>query len=109
MDSNKKYSSTGYVWGHYWGGGQGGYKAAPLFDFDSEEDLIKRAEEMLKEGSLDGGMGYEALTGALLTIKELDIIYVNGKDYTHEEEKIVIIGKLSKDSQDILLNAVANI
>ena len=93
----KTYFATGFVWGHAWGGGKGGYQAKPLNGYESEEALIKKAEEMLKDGTLDGGFGFECLIGAFLTITEIDTIEKDGKEYSHEEEHCVTLGDVPNE------------
>lgn len=55
------YYLNGVVYGNYWGGGKGCYKAASQC-FQEKKDLdnfLTKVQEMKDLGSLDGGMGYE--------------------------------------------------
>lgn len=100
-----KYSSKGFVWGNCWDGSQGGYRAEILTNFNSKEELLKIANEMLNDGSLDNGMGYESLTGALLEITETDTREIDGKDFTHEETEFIVIGELNSENEAFLTEA----
>ena len=96
----KVYKSTGVVWGHNWGGGQSGYKAEPL-QAKTLKKLLKENNEMLEDGSLDSGMGFESLYGAVLDIEEVETITKNGKEYSRSEYFIETIGEVSEVEVDI--------
>jgi hypothetical protein len=103
MKTNVKFESTGLVFGNYWGrGGKGSYPARKLYA-ETKSDIIEQAEKGLADGSLDSGMGYESLIGALLVITEITTINLKGKNYVHKEDDIIFIGDLSEDEQDFLL------
>jgi len=101
MKTTVKFESTGLVFGNYWGGGKGSYPARKLYA-ETKSDIIEQAEKGLN-GSLDSGMGYESLIGALLVITEITTINLKGKNYVHKEDDIIFIGDLSEDEQDFLL------
>jgi hypothetical protein len=96
-----KFTSTGFVLGNYWGGGSGAYKARVL-SADTKEELIKKATEMLNDGSLDSGMGYESLIGALLNITTITTIMHKGKKFANKETEPVFIGDLTESQEDFL-------
>ena len=96
-----KFKSTGLVLGHYWGGGSGSYPATKL-TADTKEELIKKATDGL-DGSLDGGMGFESLIGALLVITKTTTIIHDGKRFTNEETEEEFIGNLTEEQQDFLI------
>ena len=97
-----KFTSTGLVHGNYWGGGKGAYKAEKL-SADTKEELIEMATKMLDDGSLDSGMGYESLIGALLNITKTTTIIHDGKPFTNEETEEEFIGDLTEEQQDFLI------
>ncbi|MCK9429615.1 MAG: hypothetical protein M0R17_06385 [Candidatus Omnitrophica bacterium] len=101
MKTKKKFESTGLVYGNYWGGGKGSYPARKLYA-KTKSDIIEQAEKGL-DGSLDSGMGYESLIGALLIITEITTINVKGKNYVHKEDDIIFIGDLSENEQNFLI------
>src|SRR6476620_3874646 len=78
------YSATGIVLGNYWGGGKGTYSAKRLSGYASSEELLKKAEEMLKDGSLDAGMGYESLIGARLALTKTTTIVLDEQEFTNQ-------------------------
>jgi hypothetical protein len=88
------YSAKGYVYGKLWGGGAGSYKSKSLEGFDSKESLMIKAKEMLDDGSLDGGMGYEYLIGAIL--------YIETTDEEIEDIDVEFIGDLTKEQRTFL-------
>ncbi|MBW1973787.1 MAG: hypothetical protein JRI44_13275 [Deltaproteobacteria bacterium] len=102
----KKYQSTGVVYGKLWGGGFGGYPARKL-ESKTKTGLIKKAEKML-DGSLDSGMGFEYLKGALLSIEEIETIRKNEKDYQRSEFESCFIGELDEEEQDFLIESEIN-
>jgi len=95
-----KFKSSGYVYGFLWGGGKGAYPAREL-QADTKKDLLKQANEGLN-GSLDSGMGYESLTGAILEIKKISTIRLKSKEYVNKEYEVVFIGKLSDEDKTFL-------
>ena len=97
-----KFYSSGVVHGRYWGGGEGAYSARK-FSGDTKEEVIEKATAALEDGSLDSGMGYEKLIGALLTIEERTIVEIEGKQFTNREYHGVFIGDLNEEQQDFLL------
>ena len=106
---NKKtisFSSTGLVFGNYWGGGRGAYSAKPL-RAETESELIQQAKKGL-DGSLDAGMGYESLIGALLKITKTTTVVIDRKKFVNTEERITFIGDLKKSDKTFLLQCYSN-
>ena len=101
MTTTEKFESRGLVLGNLFMGGEGAYKAKTL-KANTKAELIKQATEMLNDGSLDGGMGFDGLIGAMLEIKTIETVEVNGKLFTHEEVEDEFIGDLSEAQQDFL-------
>ena len=101
-----KWKSTGFVFGNYWGGGKGAYSARKL-SADTKEELLKQANEGL-DGSLDGGMGYESLIGALLDITKITTITVDDKPFVNTESDIEFIGELTEEDEDFLMDCYYN-
>jgi hypothetical protein len=100
---NQTYKSTGIVLGNYWGGGAGSYQARK-FEADTKEELLKQANKALKDGSLDSGMGYESLIGALIEIEMIETVLIDGKEYSRSEFESTFIGNLTGDQEDFLLD-----
>ena len=94
------YSSKGLVYGNFWGGGAGAYEARRL-NAPSEEELLKEANAGL-DGSLDGGMGFESLKGALLAITKITTTIIENKGFINKETEIRFIGNLTEEEQDFL-------
>ena len=96
---------TGMVWGKCWGGGKCGY-AAEKIEADNLDNAVEQAKKMLKNGSLDSGMGFESLTGACLTAAITDTKIIGGKDYTHTEYEDVEIGELTGNEIEASMNSM---
>lgn len=101
-----KCKLTGFVLGHLWGGGEGSYPCTKL-SADTKEELIKKATEGL-DGSLDSGMGFESLIGALLVITTTTTIIHDGKPFTNEETEEEFIGDLTDEQRDFLIDCEFN-
>lgn len=98
----KKYNATGLVLGNFWGGGKGTYPSKKLSNYKSIDDLIKDAEKMLKNGSLDSGMGYESLIGAGLIIEEFNIIKYNDEEFYNSHNSELFIGDMNEKEKHFL-------
>lgn len=96
------YESTGIVIGNCWGGGKCGFAAEPL-TASTKESLLKKANTMLKDGSLDSGMGYESLTGAILRITRKEHRFIDGKDFVNEKDEVVEIGNVTTQERNTLI------
>ena len=95
--------AKGAVIGNHWGGGRGFYPSAKL-SADSMEKLMEEANRRLKDGSLDGGMGFKSLIGAILNIEEITTIILDEKEFKHFEYHTHLIGDLTCEEQDALLD-----
>jgi hypothetical protein len=104
----KTYKSKGYVLGNLWGGGVGAYPAEKL-EASTKAGLIKKAEKMLADGSLDSGMGYESLIGAILDIETVEQIEKYGKAYFRSEFDWHFIGKLTEEQKNFLDDCINNL
>jgi len=102
----QKFESTGLVYGYLWGGGEGAYPARKL-EANKKEDLLKLANEGL-DGSLDSGMGYESLIGAILEIKTITTVHIKGKPFINKETDIEFIGELTEKQQEFLFQTLMN-
>ena len=98
----KKYIARGLVWGNYWGSGRGGYKSETI-EAKTMETLLKKANKMLADGSLDSGMGYESLVGAMLEIEEIETIKKADKEYQRSEYLLETIGELNEKEEEFLM------
>lgn len=98
---NIKYNFSGIVLGNYWGGGSGSY-SAKSFTAESLSKGYAIARKKLADGSLDSGMGYESLIGALINVEILETIEKDGKEYTNRVIDYKFIGKMTKKQKDFL-------
>ena len=97
----KSYSAEGLVLGNYWGGGSGSYPARELYD-TTVEGLRSQIEDGLKTGSLDSGMGYVKLIGALMRIIVTTTVFIEGKEFTNEDWELEYFGELTEEQIDFL-------
>ena len=100
------YVAEGRVLGNFWGGGKGSYKARQFVSKTSIDDLIETLNKALKDGSLDSGMGYESLIGAVLIITKQSIIEYESKTYKNYEDETVFIGNLTDKETEFLSDIV---
>lgn len=88
------FEGSGLVLGKLWIGGIGIYNSVHLIS-KTKKGLIAEAEKRLKDGSLDGGMGFEYLIGARISIRGVRILQINGRSYTSTSYSKVYIGTLT--------------
>jgi hypothetical protein len=88
---NKTYIIKGYVYGNYWGGGRGAYPSEKL-EGKNKSYLLKKAQKMLDNGSLDSGMGYESLIGAILDVGTITTTSIKDKIFENEEWEVIYLG-----------------
>lgn len=103
MKTTKRFECTGLVFGNYWGGGSGAYKARSL-KANSRAKLIKQAIDALNDSSLDSGMGYESLIGAILHVEIIETVVINGEEFSRSDFEIEFIGNLTEEQQEFLYN-----
>jgi len=90
----KTYRSSGLVYGKCWGGGAGAYPAKNGYSTNLKE-LKEDIKNGIKDGSLDSGMGYVSLKGAVMVIETIRSIVIKGKKYTNSSFKKIYFGDLS--------------
>ena len=95
------YKSKGLVYGSYWGGGEGSFEAEK-YQASTMAKLEKMINNDIKDGSIDSGMGYEAVLGAMIEIKTVTTITKDGKDFKNETYEIKTFGNLSEEQIDFL-------
>jgi hypothetical protein len=102
MEIKVHYNYSGVVLGNYWGGGRGAYASIKETEFDSIEKLLLSAEEHLKKGSLDSGMGYESLIGAILLIETVKSVTIGEDTFINKSTDDTFIGDLTEEQKDFL-------
>ena len=102
FETTEQVIAKGIVYGNCWGGGSGSY---PSINFYGEtiEEIELKANKALEDGSIDSGMGFESIKGALLDITTITSIEIEGYTFSHKEEEIIEIGNLSSDELDFLI------
>lgn len=94
--------ATGYVYGKYWGGGEGAYKAKKL-SFETREELVKYLTELKDYGQLDSGMGYQEVIGGIYAVEETK--YENDWKMTRTLEEVPF-GNLSDKQFDFVYDLI---
>jgi len=97
-----KYKANGIVLGNCWGGGIGGYPAKK-FIADSKKNLDKRINAGIADGSIDSGMGFESIIGAMMCVETVDERTIDGKLFIAVDEVIQSYGDLSEEQEEFLL------
>ena len=103
MKKKMTYKAKGMVLGNYWGGGSGAYSTI-LFETDSKEELLEKANKSLNDGSIDSGMGFESLVGAVLDITIYTTIEIDGEEFTNKKFDFCSIGELTDEQYDFLMD-----
>ncbi len=101
MEKKKSFKATGFVLGNYWGGGTGAYPTIG-FTADTKEELLEKANVALKDGSIDSGMGYESLIGAVLDITVTTKVELEDENYFNEKFEFDTVGELTDKQYDFL-------
>ena len=97
-----RFVAKGTVYGTFWGGGEGTYPSIRL-EGPSLEEIKKLAEDGL-DGTLDSGMGFQDLLGALLYVTRFECVEIDSKDFYHEEYETLIIGDLTDNQVNFLMD-----
>ena len=96
------YKVKGLVYGKYWGGGEGAYKAE---NYEGDDlDTIERAiNDDIASGAIDSGMGYENVIGAYMEIETISTVLIEGKEYSNSEWEGNFFGNLTEKQEDFLM------
>jgi hypothetical protein len=98
MEKKISYHAEGFLLGNLWGGGRGAYPTIKITG-DSMPDIRELAEKALSDGSLDSGMGFESLIGAILNVEIITECLIEGKKFINREYDEISIGDI--DEMDI--------
>jgi len=97
----KTFSASGFVYGYFWGGGEGAYPMRNVTT-NSLDELLTKANNGISDGSLDSGMGFQSLAGEMILIKEETKTFIEGKPYINTEYSVEFIGELNDEQLDFL-------
>jgi hypothetical protein len=101
------YRAKGHVEGNSWGGGKVSYPANNV-SAATKEDLHRKINEGIENGSLDSGFGFENLTGAVMEITTIRMVEIEGRTYYNEEIEMVAFGKIEPENFDYY-NTIMNV
>lgn len=97
------YKASGIVLGNCWGGGIGSYVAREIKAVN-RASLVQQIENGIKDGSLDGGVGFESLIGALMVIDEIDSRKIDGKMFIAHDCEDEFFGDITPAQEEMLIN-----
>ena len=106
-NKKQRFEATGFVLGFLWLGDLGAYPAKKV-KTDTREKLLDVVTDMLADGSLDSGMGFNGLKGALIDIKTIETLTIKGKEYENENTETVFLGELEPEEIELLENCAFN-
>lgn len=98
-----KFKAKGMVLGNLWGGGKGAYPTIEVAA-DSREEVHSLIKIHLNSGSLDSGMGFESLVGAVMIVTKITRIEVDGLPFSNRQEEVELFGDLNEFEQEFLLD-----
>lgn len=101
------YKATGIVLGNLWSGGVGGY-ATTTITATNRASLVQQIENGIKDSSLDSGMGFGSLIGALMVINEIDSRKIDGKTFTAHDYEDVFFGDITPAQEEMLADMKYN-
>lgn len=101
MEKTITYSAKGLVYGLDWFQNSCAYTSIEI-KANTKEELDRIIDNKLEDGSLDSGMGFYDLKGALMNIKIISEIEVENKIYTNIESELEFYGELSDKEMDFL-------
>jgi hypothetical protein len=99
--TTESYKATGAVYGNFWGGVSSSYPSITI-EGGTLDEIKHKANKALEDGSIDSGIGYESIKGALLNVVEITTIDVEGHTFTNESESELIVGELTDAEKDFL-------
>lgn len=103
----KRFVATGLVLGNLYLGGEGAFGAKRI-TADTREELLNAITDKLADGSLDAGMGFDGLVGAIIEITTVTMLTVNDKTFENEETETVFFGELTPEQQVFLQETLMN-
>lgn len=104
-----KFYAEGYCWGKSWGGGEGGYEATQ-YEAKTMQELEEMINAGIKDGSIDGGMGFEQMLGARMSLRSVTVIEIADTESLNGEYRKVehfadeSFGDLSDEAEECLSN-----
>ena len=96
------YKATGIVLGNCWGGGVCGY-AANTIKATNRASLDQQIKNGLADNSLDSGMGFESLIGAVMLINKIDSREIDGKIFIAHDYENDFFGDITPEQEETLI------
>jgi hypothetical protein len=104
-ETTEQVIAKGMIYGNYWGGGSGSYPSI-TFEGDTLEEIKLKANKALDDGSIDSGMGFESIKGALLNVVETTTTELEGHSFSNDLEYEITIGELTDSEETYLSNTL---
>jgi hypothetical protein len=101
FETTETWNATGLVYGRNWGFNYGTYPSIS-FQNNSYEGLIDEANKALANETIDSGMGFESILGALLKITCTTSIEIEDYEFKHTSFDTEFIGDLTEEQIEFL-------
>ena len=101
FETTEVWNATGLVYGRDWGFNYISYPSISLQN-DSYEGLITEANKALANGSIDSGMGFESIMGALLETTCTTSVEIEDYEFKHASIDTEFIGDLTEEQIEFL-------
>ena len=102
------YRAKGICLGNLWGGGRGWYPTETYYS-DSIDHLMSQLWDGVDKGTIDSGMGFESIIGAVVTVITITEVEVDGLWYSRDDYDVATVGKLEledvEQAEEILYNS----
>lgn len=101
FETTEVWDANGLVYGRDWEFNYGTYPSIS-FQNDTYEGLLAEASKALANDSIDSGMGFESILGALLEITCITSIEIEEHTFVNNEVTIEFLGDLTEEQQVFL-------
>ena len=99
---SKVYNAVGKVRGSFCGANS--YcNSVKIYGCFTKEELIEKLNKLYNSNKLCSVGEFDIQLGAFIEIEEMDILYADGKEYTHSEWELFQIGDIPEDDIDMLI------
>lgn len=102
-DIKTRYKATGYCIGNAWGGGRIAYQSVE-YKADTMEELKVKVDKGIENGSIDSGMGFESVVGALMFVTKEKSILIGTDTYVNFTYSHEVYGDVTEEEIEVLFN-----
>ena len=106
MKTTKEYKASGWVLGNCWGGGKVWYQSNK-YQSKTLKGIEKEIQKGIENGSIDSGMGFESILGAIIDITEIEKIDTgDGEPFKRENSMYNTFGEIEDKAQEYFFDEV---